>query len=146
MMDGMSEMVVWLRTQIEARKATAEAATDGPWIVVTNPEDRDSITILGGPEGREHVFYDPLGVDEAGRDFAHVALNDPRDTIARCEAELAILDLHSDKHECRTCLRQMDTEDHEGDRIEYLAMEPSPCPSLRLLASGYRNRDGWKDE
>jgi len=42
--------------------------------------------------GEYVVVYDEGAPGEA--QFDHMAANDPRDTIARCEAELAILDLY----------------------------------------------------
>ena len=64
--------------------------------------------------------------------------NDPRDTIARCEAELAILDEHGgapgiDPGEV-CCVRC-------GDYPQ----EPHPCRTVRLLASGYRHRPGYQE-
>jgi hypothetical protein len=65
---------------------------------------------------------------------AHMVLNDPQDTIARCEAELAILDEHglydvNDEAYCRIC----------GDcpQVAY------PCRTVSLLAAAYRHREGY---
>lgn len=61
---------------------------------------------------------------------------DPRremhDAIADCEAKLAILDYHVSNNfekypECTHC-----------------AVEHWPCRTVRLLASGYRHRDGYR--
>ena len=60
--------------------------------------------------------------------------NDPQDTIARCEAELAILDEHgpwdldADAY-CSAC----------GDvpQVAY------PCRTVRLLTGGYKHRPGF---
>lgn len=56
----------------------------------------------------------------------------PRDLIARGLAELALLALHEDvTHEC------------VGDATGLLGMW-EVCPTVRLLASGYRHRSGFK--
>lgn len=59
--------------------------------------------------------------------------------IFRCEAELAILDEHppndsfgADDICCSTC----------GD----VPQVPFPCSTVRLLASGYRHRPGYREE
>ena len=82
-------LVAWLRSAILARKAVAEAATAAPWEAEgDDPTDNEvwiglddgsaiRLVVLHGPESRQNML--------------HVAANDPRDTIARCEAELAIL-------------------------------------------------------
>ena len=69
-----------------ARKATqapwepeGDDATDDEVLIDVDGEDWRFI-ICRGPQSRENML--------------HVAANDPRDTIARCEAELAILDEH----------------------------------------------------
>ena len=65
-----------------------------------------------------------------------IAANDPRSVIARCEAELAILDEHRaeagcfpDELCCVTC----------GDFPQVLF----PCRTVRLLAGGYKHRPGF---
>jgi hypothetical protein len=57
---------------------------------------------------------------------AHIALNDPRDVIARCEAELGILDLHD--------IWKADA----GIAAEVTA------DAVRHLAGGYRHQPGWE--
>jgi len=92
--------------------------------------------------GEEIVVYDEGSPDEY--QAAHIALNDPQDTIARCEAELAILDEHypQDRGEsipgadCGICW-------HVGVPG---ASEPYPCRTVRLLASGYKHRPGYREE
>jgi len=73
------EPVAWLRAQVEARKATAKlAAREGGTWTQDDPVRRPgSIESLGGP-----VVYDEGSPDEY--QAAHIALNDPQDTIARC--------------------------------------------------------------
>lgn len=80
---------------------------------------------------------------EAGRrQFEHIIRHDPRDTIARCEAELAILDDHSRQANgaCRTCITQRNDYPEEWVSVAY------PCPVARLLCSAYRHQSGYREE
>ena len=84
--------------------------------------------------GEAIVVYDEGRPSDA--QFDHIALNDPQDTIARCEAELAILEEHGSEHMCYENTRDGNTWDwHIGD-----------CRVTRNLASGYRHRPGYREE
>ncbi|MFI7616073.1 DUF6221 family protein [Nonomuraea terrae] len=116
-------MPEWLRTQIEADKATAETAGAGAWRYVA------------AHTGNRLEFDEQRGVDAIGFhegdllrpvEAIHIALHDPADVIARCEAALALLAFHG--RDCAECWSGM------------------PCRSVRLLATGYRRRPGWRDE
>jgi hypothetical protein len=61
-----------------------------------------------------------------------IAANDPRSVIARCEAELAILDLHDE---------WMPFANVEEDASGVEAIRRV----VRLLASGYRHRKGYRE-
>jgi hypothetical protein len=87
--------------------------------------------------GEEIVVYDEGRPSDA--QFDHIAANDPRDTIARCETELAILDEHRPEGGavpgevcCITC----------GDFPQVLY----PCRTVRLVASGYKHWPGYREE
>ncbi|GAA4557801.1 hypothetical protein GCM10023193_10660 [Planotetraspora kaengkrachanensis] len=81
---------------------------------------------------------------EADKAVALATEQDPRDTIARCDAALAVLDEHGIVQvtgigkdtrvmqipACKTC----------GTK------HGVPCRTLRLLARGYRHREGYDDE
>lgn len=113
----------WLRTQIEADKATAETAGGRDWRYV--PADEGNRLEFDGQRGVSAIGFhadDLLQPVEA----IHIALHDPAEAIARCEAELALLALHA--RDCDECAGG------------------SPCATLRRLASGYRLRPGWRDE
>jgi hypothetical protein len=175
-------LTAWLRQQIEARKAAAEAASEGPWDVsaVTpawagfkdDPMSPAKVTCID--DASDHCLFvalrfgQPPEVDEANA--AHVAANDPQDTIARCEAELAILDEHAcvpdyppesiAEHRargwpedrlkamaemvyCDRCHTPVD--DAREDESQCLGVI-YPCRTVRLLASGYRHRPGYREE
>lgn len=83
------------------------------------------------------------------------------DTIARCEAELAILDEHAIIERKVGWLetdedQQIDISDHlpvcrvcvpKNTHFETRADVPTgSCRTVRLLAYGYRHRPGWREE
>lgn len=140
--------VAWLRAQVEARKAAAEAASEGPWdaSAVTpswagfteQPLAPAKVACLDDDEDNCLFVALRFGLppERNEANAAHIAANDPRDTIARCEAELAILDEHGPDDTfgpgdvcCCAC----------GDRPQV----PFPCRTVRLLAGGYRHRPGY---
>jgi hypothetical protein len=140
----VSEMVEWLRATIEGDKAAAEEAAKvypPPWTL----REKDP----GGDERdwdiheAEYAFIkacstcEHSGIHEApGR---HIAIHDPRDTIARCDAELAILDLYAEADYKR---------DHPGpaDPTHLTTAFLAIGEAVGLIGDGYRHRDGWKDE
>jgi uncharacterized protein DUF6221 len=94
-----------------------------------------------------------------------IARHDPQDTIARCEAELAILDEHAltwPGGEPEYEYRDEAVTDSQG-RVGYIEVKGEtippyecracgydapggPCRTVRLLAAGYRHRDGYRQE
>ena len=110
------EAAAWLREQVLARRALAEAAIPvhgETWHV----EGDLRPFIYGKNPGR------PVGEVTNLRLATHVAANDPADTIARCEAELGILDLW-DIWKGNGGVELLD------DAVEH-------------LAGGYRHHEGW---
>lgn len=122
----MSDLLLWLRSTIEGDKALAEAVKDPAEISM----------------GAEYV--DNCGSDEAAE---HIRRHDHRDTIARCEAELALLD------KLTPVLRQLGEiaysegqgAEHPDKPGEYIADEAAEY-LVELLAAGYRHRPGFKPE
>lgn len=94
----MSVEVDWLRAQIQARKATAEAAAavyPPPWTFRPDPHsehERDNfIWDADEPFIKSCVQCEHSGIHrEPGE---HIAWNDPRQIIADCEKDLALLDM-----------------------------------------------------
>ncbi len=127
--------MAWLRAQIEARKALAEAATPVPWEPEGDDPTDDEVWIdVDGEEWRHVILRGP----QSHENMLHVAANDPRDVIAWCEAELLILGEHGpddtfgpDDVCCSAC----------GD-VPQVAF---PCRTVCLLASGYRHRPGYRE-
>ena len=162
---GSGDLAAWLRAQVEARLALAREAspkTDGHWWRRwTDAGHYDDGTLEQvGPLWSGEPVYDADGdvfggeyivvYDEgapSGAQFDHIALNDPQDTIARCEAELAILDEHKPE-----LIDYRDGDGIERASRECIACEPPgtpdnyPCRTIRLVGSGYRFRPGYREE
>ena len=73
-------------------------------------------------------------VDNGRREFEHIIRHDPRNEVARCEAELAILDLY-EQQAAKASENAM-----QEDRAWTL------WPVISLLASGYKFRPGYRQE
>ena len=140
--------VAWLRKQIEAREAAARAVKDGsdPWDGQWQARDRHALETYNGwvialaPGIRDS--RDPSSV--AAAEFPpgvveHIAANDPRDVIARCEAELAMLDEHppcaDDATHCARCRNWL-----------YEVQAPWPCTTISLVFGAYRQRPGYRED
>lgn len=131
---NIPDAMAWLRQQIEGDKAAALAASwqerDGDrWHVWGERSDRAWVIDDQGEEGFI-VGEAPAADTEAIA--RHVAAHDPQDVIARCEAELAILD------ECQ--LLRLVGIAYPGEAGPESAEKIS-----RLIASGYRHRPGWAE-
>lgn len=159
----MSEMLSWLRSVIEYDKALAQVAGysvrygvryTGHWTYTLGDDlvYQDGSRVPGGSGivGRSCSCCGPAALGHP-HDLMHVATHDPRDTIARCTAELALLDLHkivsvtgwgyrewapkAKPYGCELC--------HENNG---LIMGAGYCDTLTLLASARRHREGFKPE
>jgi len=137
--------VAWLRKAVEERLAAAR--------LVTAPCDDDCARPCGFHPAAAAEWHEMTsGVLETAEGTARkdpwagvwamgdsrvtrfIAANDPRDTIARCEAELAILDRY-EKQDAKASENAM-----EEDRAWTL------WPVVALLASGYRYWPGYEEE
>ena len=70
-----------------------------------------------------------------------IAGNDPRSVIARCEAELAILDACSPDSSMEAALEIGDISTEQ-----YVTEVAAGARIVRLLASGYKHRRGYREE
>ena len=151
------EMVTWLRGAVAARLVLARKATQVPWEPEGDDPTDDEVWIdVDGEEWRHVVCRGP----DSHENMIHIAANDPRDTIARCEAELDILSAHYILHR----------EDRSEEYAEY-SVTPHPgaygcdfgcvfchyrglggvwgqgiCYTVRRMALGYRHWPGWKEK
>jgi hypothetical protein len=152
------EMTAWLRVQVEADKTAAELA-----IWSTDPDAAAATWTAGsraGQWGPDWYVIDghdegvvpsvrPQAADDKAV-AAHIAIHDPRDVIADCDAKLRLLDLHEPIEgvgggiECEAC------GPNNGSPPGTIAVIRDddgfwPCATVLVLASGYRHRDGWQE-
>lgn len=146
---GVPTLAVWLRRQVEARLELARHAGGSRW--------ETGCTCAGACHGFspcDEVTGDDIHIyPEGGHDSdqaAHIAANDPADTIARCEAELGILDLY----EATAAVLKPPQAISPGRAArevrarDYLDAERELCvlgPVVRLLGGGYRGRPGYRE-
>ncbi|MFI7691765.1 DUF6221 family protein [Nonomuraea sp. NPDC049655] len=131
-----ADLLSWLRSVIEGDKAVAEALPHGPWRVEMSERrypqqisNAQAILIAETTTGPEH---EPVIAN-------YIALHDPRDTIARCDAELAILDQVLPEVR-RVAIRL--AEEFGGMWPDDM-LTSSETLLLTTLASGYRHREGF---
>ena len=138
------ELVPWLRQRIRERRYlaehTIELGNNAVW-----EETSSGVLVTGEPTETDH-WHGTWATGDSSLTRLMEA-NDPRDTIARCESELAILDEHSSlrvpykdargsaatSYECATC-------GFGGPSGSY------PCRTVRLIGCGYRFWDGYREE
>jgi hypothetical protein len=146
----MTDMLSWLRATVVADLEAAKAADEvapGPWVNIGQDGEGDAWQIHGAPTDETTWDFDAeaevpvlrrvatLNFDDGGgvweREAAdHIVLQQPRDTIARCEAELAILDRYEGPDERGT------SPDFWWGMRE----------AVDMIAGGYRHRPGFKPE
>jgi Family of unknown function (DUF6221) len=133
----VSDLVTWLREQLDDDAQVANSATSGPW----DNDDRlmrDAVCAPAVDEWVADCRYEQMG-PFAVHNATHIARHDPARVLAEVEAKRAILDEHNlsyeGSRECYSC------SDKRGDDIE-----PYPCPTVRLLALPYADRPGYRDE
>jgi len=151
-MSSEEEAVAWVRQRIRERLYLAQHAIElgnaAEWV-----EQSSGVLVTGEPTEAD-VWQGtwPLGDSSLAR---LMEANDPQDTIARCEAELAILDLHESVpvagwedsrpifrwQECQECGPNNDQSGVYAVPGEGEAFYP--CSTIRLLASGYKHRPGF---
>ncbi len=151
------EPVAWLRQRIRERlylaQRTIELGNAAEWI-----EQSSGVLVTGEPTETDtwHGTW-PMGDSSLAR---LMEANDPQDTIARCEAELAILDEHrlvladrGDSHTAHpeyriardnpTAEQVAMANDMQWDKDCRACRRRYPCRTVRLLAGGYRHRLGF---
>jgi hypothetical protein len=128
------DLIDWLRATIKGDKAAAEDLAAASWRVTSWAHERpdgggDERIALVDDSGRKLIVFTWPDVDVTEDELEHMARHDPRDTIARCEADLMELGRHVPNFagDCQLC------------------DESAPCESLRINAYGLRNRPGWQE-
>ncbi|MFI7630245.1 DUF6221 family protein [Microbispora rosea] len=150
----MNDLITWLRATIQADLDTARAATYGEWAMFGHGDDdyRPYPAYPGEQVTRGHGWNisvtDPAGPDVAAElrraDAEHVVAQQPRDTIASCEAELALIaayEEHARDWPADVVMRP------DTDPIDFVESERTRAlgEAVRLLAHGYRHRPGWQE-
>jgi hypothetical protein len=157
MSSGEQGPVAWLRQAVRQRLYLArhaiELGNNAAWL-----EQSSGVLVTGPPSDRD-VWEGtwPMGDSSLTR---LMEANDPQDTIARCEAELAILDEH------RILCRGEMPEGYEEFSVTYppgiAGMDCGCatchyrghggvsaygiCRTVKFVASGYRHWDGYRKE
>jgi hypothetical protein len=141
---GEDEIAAWLRGQAEADIRAAAAATSGPWeFEGDDPTDDELFTVCeDGPAAR---FGDTVAWVRGGnRNVAngqHMERHDPLTETARAESVLAVLGAY----ETAWSLAEKSWDREESDQPLY-DQARALRRAVRLLAYGYRYRDGYKEE
>jgi hypothetical protein len=136
------DLVAWLREQIRARMQLARAATPGPWeFEGDDPADDE---LYSTADERLPTVAWARGQDRQVANGRLMEANDPQDTIARCEAELAILDVWQEASQSRWDLPEGVAEGRDPDeRMRDDAVAGVLDEVARLLAAGFRHCDGY---
>jgi hypothetical protein len=141
----------WLREQVEARKRVAGVkAVQGRWR--TDGEEWTAGTGIIDEQGRG------VAVAVGGYVADHVVMNQPGDVLARCEAELGILEAHyilhkDDRDESyeQFCIMPYSGRfDYGCVTCHYRSMGAvggkGYCFTIRMLGSAYRTWPGYRME
>lgn len=124
------DLVTWLRRRIEERRYLAQHAIElGNAEIWTELSSGVLMTIA--PDAPQDTWDGVHALGDSSLTRLMEA-NDPRDTIARCEAELAILDMYEQQH------AKAPRNAMEEDRTWLLA------DVVSLLGSAYKHRDGYQ--
>ena len=152
-MSEAGEIAAWLRKQAEADIEAAEASAPGPWILEEETGGFGPVAWISMPFGHPAVpgatcgltRYMPLGAQDA-ETARHIARHDPLTETARAESVLAVLDDYE-----RTAVIANPPECPQGetagcDYLDALRELAALDHVVRLLAYGYRRREGFKEE
>jgi hypothetical protein len=150
----VSELVEWLRAQLDEDERVARGATGGAWEVGPT---------FGGHDSRVYVRAEGDLIDSIGTcvitgqipnvpqwrgNAQHIARWDPDRVLAEVEAKRRLVDLHP----TRNSLRWPGVEDIEVEICETCSRDglsdevEAPCPTIRALALPYADRPGYREE
>lgn len=126
----MSDLLAWLRVQLDEDERTAKAATPGPWTVDSETYAEtiygreDEAVVAGGRWGDEASVFNET------EDAIHIARQNPARTLVEVESKRRILDGIAD------------ADPHSA----YITSTFTAWDVLRLLALPYADRNGYRDE
>lgn len=134
------DLVTWLRRCIEQRRYLAlhaiELGSAAEWVELSSGV---LMTCRADAPQDNRDGVHPLGDSSLTR---LMEANDPRDTIARCEAELAILG----EYEAARLVADAAREQRGGVGGAVYGLVRGLERVVRLLACGYGHRDGYRQE
>ena len=132
------ELVPWLRQRIRERRYlaehTIELGSNAVW-----EEMSSGVLVTGEPTETDH-WHGTWATGDSSLTRLMEA-NDPRDTIARCEFEFALLDEHRPFDPASDWLRAFCASCGEIDRRRVAF----PCRTVRLLGRAYRFEGGYRE-
>jgi hypothetical protein len=134
----MTDLVEWLKAQLDDDERVAREATPGPWHLAHEGQDLRLESSVQGAAVAEWTYvvrpWVPADWDDCDtRDPAHIARWDPARVLREVEAKRQIVEQH-DWGNCCT-----------GDS-PVRASDPNwRCPTLRALASVYADRPGYDE-
>lgn len=121
----MTEMIAWLRAQLDTDERIARKAANFPYDHPTDaPWERARIVVERGA---------------AFTSDAHIAAHNPARVLRQLQAHRTILDLHARAHECSTF------DEVDVDNCTWV-LETESCSTVRALASIYSDGDGYREE
>lgn len=134
------DLTAWLRRVIEQDQAQARELIESEAAAPEWHEMTSGVLVTGPPEHDDH-WSGTFAIGDS-RITRYIAEHDPRDTIARCEAELAILG----EYEAARKVMEEARDSPEGVGAGVWACVKSLRRAVELLGQGYRFRDGWRAE
>ena len=169
-MPVMDDLVTWLTAQLDDDERVARAATAGPWRHSPDKHWRKPGTawfeeaVFAGATGASATCV--AGTGETGdrqsmADAEHIARHDPARVLRDVEVKRQILDIHG------IIWRSIGWLERDGDVLDEAyeelpvcvacvakhssfptrdAVPVGPCRYVRLLASPYSDRPGYREE
>jgi len=145
----MTDLITWLRAQLDVDERVAGSATSGPW-TNDDPLARDGVfakAIEGCVVDCDYPHMGPFAVHNA----THIVRWDPARVLAEVEAKRRILDLHQrvDAHAANNPSPSQQPACYGCGATfqeEYAVPDANDCPVARLLALPYAHRPGYQEK
>jgi hypothetical protein len=142
----VSELITFVRAQLDEDERVARRATAGAWVeTITEGRSVCGVQALGRLNGI------PATSVPGWADAVHIARHDPARVLAEVEAKRRLLDLHEPYQalygvakvpQCSHCSELCHSRSGLGcDNPD----APYPCPTVRLLALPYAGREGYDE-
>jgi hypothetical protein len=129
------DLLRWLGEQLDEEERVARAAggrwreLSGNWVTASDVDHRVAMVL-------------------AAAERAHIVAHDPARVLREIEAKRELLKEHTvDGWTCSTCAMPEDfDEDADGNREWSRRGQDFPCRTLRLAASVYADRPGYRED